>query len=82
MSLIRSVDITQVNSVLSDMSTLETEISLHTEAVLSGRLNEEQLRLQYLQQQQFLTGLSFHPTIGHLLRKTAIVYYAQLKQIF
>ena len=47
-----------VNSVLSDLSTLETEISLHTEAVLSGRLNEEQLRLQFLQQQQFLSGSS------------------------
>ena len=54
----RSVDVTQVNTVLSDMSTLETEISLHTEAVLSGRLNEEQLRLQFLQQQQFLAGSS------------------------
>ena len=54
----RSVDITLVNTVLSDLSTLETEISLHTEAVLSGRLNEEQLRLQFLQQQQFLSGSS------------------------
>ena len=54
----RSVDIEKLNSVLSDLSRLETEISLHTEAVLSGRLNEDQLRLQFLQQQQFLRGWS------------------------
>ena len=54
----RSVEVALVNTVLSDLSTLETEISLHTEAVLSGRLNEEQLKLQFLQQQQFLTGSS------------------------
>ena len=54
---IRCVDITQVNTVLSDMSTLETEISLHTEAVLSGRLSEEHQKMQFLQQQQFLKGV-------------------------
>ena len=51
------MEITLVNTVLSDLSTLETEISLHTEAVLSGRLNEDQQRQQFLQQQQFLRGL-------------------------
>ena len=32
----RSLDIIQLNSVFSTLSRLETEISLHTEAVLSG----------------------------------------------
>lgn len=50
----KSSDINKLNIVLSDLSRLETEISLHTEAVLSGRLNEDQQRQQFLQQQQFL----------------------------
>ena len=32
----RSLDIIQLNSVFSTLARLETEISLHTEAVLSG----------------------------------------------
>jgi len=49
-----TIDILQFNSVLSEISRVEGEVSLHTEAVLSGRLNEEDQNRQY-QQQQFLT---------------------------
>ena len=35
----RSLDIIQLNSVFSTLARLETEISLHTEAVLSGEHN-------------------------------------------
>ena len=35
----RSLDIIQLNSVFSTLARLETEISLHTEAVLSGEYN-------------------------------------------
>ena len=51
----KTIDILQVNGVLSEISRVEAEISLHTEAVLSGRLNEEDQKRQYQQQQQFLT---------------------------
>ena len=36
----RSLDIIQLNSVFSTLARLETEISLHTEAVLSGEYTE------------------------------------------
>ena len=36
----RSLDIIQLNSVFSTLARLETEISLHTEAVLSGEYNQ------------------------------------------
>ena len=36
LSLSRSIDIIQLNVVFSSLSRLESEISLHTEAVLSG----------------------------------------------
>ena len=51
----KTIDILQLNSVLSEISRVEAEISLHTEAVLSGRLSEEDQERQYQQQQQFLT---------------------------
>ena len=51
----KTIDILQVNGVLTEISRVEAEISLHTEAVLSGRLNEEDQKKQYQQQQQFLT---------------------------
>ena len=51
----RSLDILQVNTVLSEIARVEAEISLHTEAVLSGRLTQEDQEKQYQQQQQFLT---------------------------
>ena len=47
----------QLNAVFSTLARLETEISLHTEAVLSGRLSEEHQKMQFLQQQQFLKGM-------------------------
>ena len=43
----KAIDILQVNGVLSEISRVEAEISLHTEAVLSGRLNEENQKKQY-----------------------------------
>ena len=43
--------------LFSTLARLETEISLHTEAVLSGRLSEEHQKMQFLQQQQFLKGM-------------------------
>ena len=43
--------------LFSTLARLETEISLHTEAVLSGRLSEEHQKMQFLQQQQFLKGV-------------------------
>jgi len=51
----KTLDIIQLNSIFSSLVRLETEISLHTEAVLSGRLTDEQKTLQYLQQQHLLT---------------------------
>ena len=50
----KTIDILQFNAVLSDIFRVEAEVSLHTEAVLSGRLNEEEQKKQF-QQQQFLT---------------------------
>ena len=52
----KTIDILQVNEVLSEISGVEAEISLHTEAVLSGRLNEEEQKRQYQQQQQLCSS--------------------------
>ena len=51
----KAIDILQVKGLLSEISRVEAEISLRTEVVLSGRLNEENQKRQYQQQQQFLT---------------------------
>lgn len=50
----KTIDILIFNEIITDISKVEAEISLHTEAVLSGRLSEEDQKRQYQQQQQFL----------------------------